>query len=207
MTTEFSASATVELNGFASSLLADVRGGRGVLDPGLVRYSGTGTVAGRAITAECVEGSLQAVFAALDQAKPGDFLVAVCPGPSAYLGEVLATHLTNLGLSGVIIDGWIRDRAAISDLPISIYAKGLYPHNQRRREAGKPLIDIMVGGVHIHPGDWVVGDDDGLVIIPEAELAADLAAARKAAKLEARVLEFVRLGKAPAEAVRLAQST
>lgn len=206
MTFDQHAAAAGELAGLASSLLADVRGGSGVLDPGLLRFSGRGTVAGRAITAQCDEGSLQAAFAALGNAKPGDFLVAVCPGPSAYLGEVLAAHMTNLAVSGVIIDGWIRDRAAIKDLPLSIYAKGLYPHNQRRREAGKPMVAVTVGGVQIQPGDWVIGDDDGIVIIPETELGDTLIAARIAAKLESRILDLVRLGKTPAEAVRLAQS-
>src|SRR4051812_16429660 len=77
----------------SSSIVADVSEGRGVVSFGLVRFSGSGTVAGRAVTADCAEGSLRAVFPALDQAQPGDILCMTAPGSTAYLGDLLATHI------------------------------------------------------------------------------------------------------------------
>ena len=87
------------LAALSTSMLADATGGAGVLAPGLERFSGSGTIAGRAITADCAEGSVQAIFAALEHAREGDMLVVRAPGRSAYLGDMLATNLMRLGLA------------------------------------------------------------------------------------------------------------
>lgn len=187
-----------------SSLVADARAGRGVLAPGLQRFGGKGISAGRAITATCAEGSLQAVFAALERAQAGDFLVVRAPGHSAYLGEVLATHLSNLGLAGVIIDGFVRDREALLEMGLPVFAKGLYPHNQRRREAGTPMNKLIVNGVEITPGDWIIADDDGIVVVPPPDVARDIAECETNLRLEERVLQLVRQKRTPPEAVRQA---
>jgi 4-hydroxy-4-methyl-2-oxoglutarate aldolase len=193
-----------DLNQLPSSLVADVRAGKGVVAPGLIRFGGKGIVAGKAITAACAEGSLQAVYAALEHARAGDFLVVSAPGNSAYLGEVLATHLVNLKLAGVIIDGFVRDREALAAMDLSVFARGLFPHNQRRREVGTPMVELVVGEVAICPGDWVVADDDGIVIVPASDVERDIEACRSNRLLEERVLELVQQRLSPPEAVRQA---
>lgn len=187
-------------------MLSDANGGKGVVAPGLNRYAGAGTVAGRAISADCAEGSLQAVFAALEHARPGDMLCTVGPGNSAYLGDILASNLLRHGLVGAVIDGFIRDRAAIAAMPISFHARGLLPLNQRRQEPGSAMVPVVIGGIVIAPGDWVVADDDGVIVIPPQEVAAVLAKAQTAAQIEQRVKELLSQGARVNDAVRQASS-
>lgn len=190
----------------STSMLSDAAGGKGVVAPGLNRYAGAGTVAGRAISADCAEGSLQAVFAALEHARPGDMLCTVGPGNSAYLGDILASNLLRHGLVGAVIDGFIRDRAAIAAMPMSFHARGLFPLNQRRQEPGSAMVPVEIGGIVIAPGDWVVADDDGVIVIPPQEIAAVLAKAQTAAQIEQRVKELLSQGVRVNDAVRQASS-
>src|SRR4051812_3901686 len=88
--------------------LSDAMVGVGVLSPGWRRFSGSGTVAGRALTADCAEGALGAVFAVLEQAQPGDVLCMTAPGHTSYMGDLLATNLTQRGLAAAVVDGNIR---------------------------------------------------------------------------------------------------
>lgn len=193
-----------ELSGLSTSILADATGGRGAVAPGLFRFSGKGTVAGRAVTADCAEGSLQAVFAALEHAGSGNMLCTVGPGNSAYLGDLLATNLMRRGMVGAVIDGYIRDRETISVMPLTFMARGLTPVNQRRQDPGSPMVPVMIGGVVIAPGDWVVADDDGVLVIAPGEVEAALAKAQENARIEERIKALVAQGAKVADAVRQA---
>ena len=188
----------------STCILSDVLGGSGVLEPGLIRLGGTGTAAGRVVTAECSEGSLQPVFAALEVAEPGDFLCIRGPGNTAYLGDLLATNVVNRGLSGVIVDGFARDRSALAAMPATFCAKGLTPVNLRRQEPGKAMEPVQFYGVRIEPGDWLVVDDDGAIAIKPTDVEDAVHRANKAVRVEMRIKELI-LQKIPVpEAVRRA---
>jgi 4-hydroxy-4-methyl-2-oxoglutarate aldolase len=192
------------LRGLSASLIADAAEGLGVVSPGLIRLSGTATVAARAVTAACSEGSLQAIFAALDQATPGDILCVTGPGSSAYLGELIANDIVRRGLAGAVIDGFIRDRAAIAQLPASFFARGVTPLALLRQIPGEAMIPLSLGGVTVNPGDWIVADDDGVVAIGPDSVAEVLARAEKKAALEARILQLIDAGTKVDEAARQA---
>lgn len=189
------------LASLSSSIVADAAGGRGVIAPGLQRFAGRGTAAGRAVTAACAEGSLAAVFVALDMARPGDFLCVSGPGASAYLGDLLAADLVRRGLAGIIVDGFIRDRAAIADLPITVLARGVTPVARRGREPGLSMVPVEIGGVSVNPGDWIVADDDGAVVVSPEEVEAIVAAARENARIEERIMAHIKAGATIMEAV------
>lgn len=192
------------LGALSTSILADATEGKGAIAPGLIRFSGTGTVAGRAVTADCDEGSLQAVFSALDHAGPGAMLCTVAPGNSAYLGDLLAADIARRGLAGAVIDGFIRDRAVISTMPLSFFARGLTPVALRRQAEGRPMVPLAIGGVTINPGDWIVADDDGVLVLDPSEVGAVLAKAEENARLEARIMALVETGMKVNDAVRRA---
>lgn len=184
--------------------LSDALGGRGVLEPGLIRLSGTGTAAGRVVTAECSEGSLQPVFVAIEAAEPTDFLCIRGPGNTAYLGDLLATNAVNRGLSGVIVDGLARDRSTLAAMSATFCAKGLTPVNLRRQEPGKAMEVMLMCGVQIEPGDWLVVDDDGAIAIKPSQVDEAIQKANKAVGVEVRIKELI-LERAPVpEAVRRA---
>lgn len=184
--------------------LSDALSGRGVLEPGLIRLSGAGTVAGRVVTADCTEGSLQPVFVALEAAEPTDFLCIRGPGNTAYLGDLLATNVVNRGLSGVIVDGFARDRGALVTMPATFCARGLTPVNLRRQEPGKAMEPILFYGVLIKPGDWLVVDDDGAIAIDPTEVEGAVQRANRSVSVELRIKELI-LQRIPVpEAVRRA---
>jgi regulator of RNase E activity RraA len=193
--------AVARLRSLSSSVIADATGGRGALRPGLIRLSGTGTVAGRAVTAECAEGSLRAVFPALDDAQSGDILCMTAPGDTAYMGDLLAHDITNRGLAGAVVDGLIRDRDAIAALAPSFYARGVTPVARRGQDPGRSQVPIEIGGVVVNPGDWIVGDGDGVVVIPSAQLDAVLAQAEDDLQTEARIMARVQSGASVMDAV------
>lgn len=185
-----------------ASTIAEATGGRGVVAPGLIRFAGNGTLAGRAITAACDEGGLQAVFTALDASSSGDVLCYTAPGLTAYLGELLATDIASRGLVGVVVDGNIRDRAGIAKLPLTIFARGTNPYAKRGPGAGRAMIPIEIGGISINPGDWVIGDDDGVIVVPPSEIEAVIASAEASIRMEKRIMARIKAGEKVRDAVQ-----
>lgn len=184
------------------SALANAAGGKGVVDPGLFRYSGSGTVAGPAVTADCDEGSLQAIWTASDGAAPGAVLCIHGPGISAYMGDLLAADLARRGFVAAVVDGYIRDRATLAAMEMSFFARGLYPMAHRKPGAGRPMAPIAMGGVTIHPGDWIVADDDGMIVIPPDDLDRMLEAAADNEAIEAGIRARVAAGAKLPDAVQ-----
>lgn len=182
--------------------LSDAVGGAGVLTPGLHRFSGTGTVAGPAVTADCEEGALGAVFGALEHAQPGDVLCMTAPGHTSYMGDLLATNLSQRGLAAAVVDGHIRDKDTIAGLPVSVFARGLSPVALRRRNPGQSMVPIEIGAVAVHPGDWVVADGDGVIVIPPDRVEAALAKAEENARIEQRIMARIKAGEKVMDAVR-----
>ncbi|WP_372731394.1 RraA family protein [Novosphingobium sp.] len=193
------------LHALTTAALSDALAGVGVLAPGFIRYSGTGVVAGRAVTADCAEGSLLPIFEAIESAKQGDFLCIRGPGDTAYLGELLAANIVNRGLSGAVIDGLARDRNQISTMPATFVAKGLTPVNLRRQIPGRAMQQVALGGVDVMPGDWVVVDDDGIIAIPPDEVEGAIGRARQAGLIEQRIRQLIlERGMPVPQAVKLA---
>jgi 4-hydroxy-4-methyl-2-oxoglutarate aldolase len=185
-----------------ASVISDATGCVGVVAPGLARFSGTGTAVGKAITADCAEGSVAAVFPALEHAQPGDFLCVSAPGSSAYLGDLLLAHLEHLRLRGAVIDGLVRDRDAIARSSLSVFARGLTPANRRTGIPGRSMVAIEIGGVRINPGDWIIADGDGIVVVPPAQAETVLAKAEQLTVMEEKILARVQAGEKLMAAVK-----
>jgi regulator of RNase E activity RraA len=190
------------LAALSASTIADATGGRGVMRPGLLRYSGSGTVAGQVVTAESGEGSLLAAFPALDAARPGDVLCMTAPGDTAYLGDMLVRDIANRGLAAVVVDGLIRDSETLSAFPVSVFARGTSPIARRGDDPGRSMVAIDVGGVTVSPADWIVADGDGAVVVSPDDVEAVLAKAEEAERLEEQMLERIKAGASVMEAVR-----
>lgn len=195
-------SMALRLAALSVSGLSDAVGGVGVLNPGLQRFSGSGTVAGQALTADCAEGALGAVFAVLEQAQAGDVLCMTAPGNTAYLGDLLASNLSQRGVAAVVIDGNIRDKETVASMPVSIFARGVSPVALRRPDRGQSMVPIVIGGVTVGPGDWVVADGDGVIAIACDQVEAALAKAEEGARIEQRIMQRVLAGEKVMDAVR-----
>ena len=124
-------------------------------------------MAGRAVTVRTYPGDWAKPVEAIDIAEPGDVIVVDAGGhPSAVWGE-LATHSAAAkGLAGVVVDGGIRDITEIRRLRFPAYARHIHPTAWEPKGMGEINAPIKIGDVTIRPGDWLVGDDDGVVSVP-----------------------------------------
>lgn len=190
------------LRSLSASIVADATGGAGVVAGQMRRFSGTGTVAGRAVTAECADGSLMAVFGAVEHARPGDVLCMTAPGSTAYLGDLLATDLVNRGIVATVVDGLVRDTDTLATLSASFFARGATPAARRGDAPGRAMVPIEIGGVRVAPGDWIIADGDGVVVVPPERIEDVLAKAEEDARREERIMARIVAGEAVMDAVR-----
>ncbi len=112
-------------------------------------------------------------LAAVDGAKPDDVLIAAAAGSmrSGIWGELLSTAARNAGCAGAIVDGAVRDVAKMRAMGFAVFARGTKPYDSRDRQRVIDLdVPVEIGGVRISPGDLVLADEDGVVVVPrEAE--------------------------------------
>ena len=180
--------------GFAASILADVAGRRGTLDGRIAAVVPSARMAGPAFTIEVRPGDNLMIHAALSLAQPGDVLVIDGKGDRtcALMGSIMMTAAKKLGLAGVVIDGAVRDTEELRALELAVYAVASNPNGPTKFTPGRINWPISCGGVAVHPGDLVVGDADGVVVV-EREKAASLldAAAAKVSDERARVADIL----------------
>lgn len=122
---------------------------------------------GVAFTIRAPHGDNLMLHKAMDMAKPGDIIVIDAGGfeDRAIFGELMATYCKVRGVSGMIVDGAIRDYEALSKMDMPIYAKGVSPNGPYKNGPGEINVPVVVGGKVINPGDILVGDQDGVVVI------------------------------------------
>jgi 4-hydroxy-4-methyl-2-oxoglutarate aldolase len=150
------------------------------------------------LTAQCAAGDNLAIHAAVARAGagPGRVLAVAFDGAVArgYWGEVLTTAAQTAGLVALVIDGEVRDTAAIERHGFPVFAAGVALRGSSKTGPGSVGTEITVGDVRVYPGDWLVGDADGVVCIRAADLAAVRAAAAARAAKETRLFEQLLAG-------------
>jgi 4-hydroxy-4-methyl-2-oxoglutarate aldolase len=161
--------------------------------------------AGPARTAWCADGDNLAVHAALARAVPGAVLAVSCDGDAsiAVWGEVLTVAAQAGGLAAAVIDGAVRDVAAIGRLRFPAFARGVAVRGPSKTGPGAVGEPVRLGGELVRPGDWLVGDDDGVVVIPAGQLARCRDAAAARAEREAAMMAALRAGASTAELLGL----
>lgn len=137
--------------------------------------SGTEGLCGAACTVRVFPGDNLMVHKALDVARPGDVVVIAAGGSpmNAVLGDIICTKAMHRGIAGFVVDGFVRDLAGIEEVSLPVFARGTTPVGPLHRGPGEINYPIACGGVVTNPGDVVVGDADGLVIVP-SNIAEDL---------------------------------
>ena len=139
-----------------------------------IRPVGKAHMVGTAFTVKVAEGDNLFFHAALDMAEPGDvFMIDAGGDPHrSIFGEIMAGYCQKRGIAGIVVDGSIRDSDAISQMDMPVYAKGITPNGPYKNGPGEIGGVITVGGVVVHPGDIVVGDPDGVIVVRPDEAAA-----------------------------------
>lgn len=188
------------ITGAATGHLVDAMGGSGGLDWRIKPLGGrTPVFCGIAITCDAGPADNLALFGALEAAKAGDVIVAATGGylATAVVGDLFAGMAHNCGIAAIVTDGTVRDAAGILMLGLPVYCAGVSPNSPARNGPGTVGLAIVVGGVAVDSGDIVVGDGDGVVVVPRlmaALVAANLAEVRTAeAALEAKVKAGLRM--------------
>lgn len=105
---------------------------------------------------------------AIAMAQPGDIIVVDGNGDisNAFCGDIMMTECQSLGIAGVVVDGAVRDQADLKKLDMPVYARGVIPKGPFKDGPGEINVPVVCGGVAINPGDILVGDEDGIVVIP-----------------------------------------
>lgn len=128
---------------------------------------------GPAFTVKVRPGDNLLLHKALDIAQPGDILVVDAQGDmsNSIMGELMVMWAQRRGLGGFVVDGAIRDIGAIKEMNIPVYAAGITPAGPYKDGPGEINIPVSCGGVVVYPGDIIVGDEDGVVVVkPEDAL-------------------------------------
>jgi 4-hydroxy-4-methyl-2-oxoglutarate aldolase len=174
--------------------VVDAMGGGGGLDYRIRPLEESSRVMiGTAVTCNAGPADNLALFGAVHAACKGDILVAATNGHSAtaITGDLLLGMAKNRGVAGFVTDGLIRDLVGIIKTGLPVYCAGICTNSPARNGPGTVGLPIVVGGVHVEPGDIVIGDRDGVVVIPLAQantVIANVQHVRAAeAELEAKV--------------------
>ena len=180
---------------FASSILADVAGRRGAMDGRIQALTPNMRVCGPAFTVDVRAGDNLMIHTAMTMAKPGDVLVidGKADRLCALMGSIMLNACKVLQLGGVVLDASIRDTEELRELGFPVWSIGANPNGPTKFVPGRINWPISCGGVAVNPGDLIVGDADGVVVI-EREKAASLLplAAAKVADERKRIDDIVK---------------
>lgn len=151
---------------------------------------GSGAMAGPALTVKTRPGDNLMVHKALELAAPGDVIVVDAGGDltNAIIGEIMVGDAVQRGLGGIVINGAIRDAAALRAGGFPVFAAGVTHRGPYKDGPGEINVPIAIDGMVIEPGDLIIGDDDGLLCVPYAEAESLLAAAQAKQEVEARMV-------------------
>lgn len=167
-----------------------------LLDVGIRPLQTGARVVGTAVTAECIVSDNLAMHAALSLAEPGDVLVVSIQGSSlgAQWGGMAANQAVMQGLAGMVVDGGARDLEEMRRLGFPVWARAVSAWSTDKRGVIGVNVPICCGGVVVRPGDIIVADDDGVVVVPKGISAEVLERALARDRREAEILERIREG-------------
>ena len=150
-----------------TTCISDAQDGLNNLNPGIKPLQEDYVLSGRAFTVKMPVGDNLAVLKAIRKAKPGDVLVIDAKGDEyrAIAGDFVVGMAKTLGLGGIVVDGVIRDVKGIKQLGFPVFCKGTTVAASGKAGVGELNVPISCGGVSVNPGDIIVGDADGVVVI------------------------------------------
>jgi 4-hydroxy-4-methyl-2-oxoglutarate aldolase len=183
--------------GAQTSHLADAMDGRGALDYRIKPLDpSNASFVGPALTAFAYPADIVAMFGALSEAEPGDVIVVANDGytRTAVFGDIAAGMMKNKGVAAFVTDGLARDKAGIVATRLPVFCQGIQPNSPAMNGPGVVGAPITLGDVHVEPGDVIVGDADGVVVVPAARLRQVLDRLAQVRAAEARTVALIEQG-------------
>jgi 4-hydroxy-4-methyl-2-oxoglutarate aldolase len=167
-----------------------------------------GRLAAPAFTVRCTPGDNLAIHVAVARAAAGSAVVVDVGGERerGYWGEVLTTAAEARGIAGLVIDGCVRDLSALEAHAFPVFATGIALRGATKQLRGALGERVEVGDAPVEPGDWIVGDVDGVVVVPRAKLESVLEAARSRSDVEQAAFVALRSGATTVELLGLDES-
>ncbi len=187
----------IELARFSTATLHEALGKIGNL-PSVIKPISPGTkICGPAYTVQTMPRDNKILHRAYAYAQPGDVLVAHCSDyyEAGYWGDLMSLGAKTKGLAGLVIDACVRDADDIEAMGFPVFSRGLCIRGTSSIEGGTLNESIVIGGIIIHPGDIVVGDRDGVVVVPRARIGEAIEKAYARETREESIREQLRRGK------------
>lgn len=178
-----------ELGRLGAATVYEAAGRQGMVDGEWLRIVPGTRIAGPAFTVLCADGDNRGIHEAIAKLSPGDVLVASSANPEPYglVGELLATQAKVAGAAALIIDGGVRDTEDLRELGLPVWSRWVRVRGAGKDARGTVGATLTVGGQQIAPGDIIVADADGVVVVPK-DRAGDVLAASLAREEKERGL-------------------
>jgi RraA family protein len=184
------------LRGIPVALLSDnLRRSSGSV--GLQPYHRPAPLAGTAVTVRTRGGDNLTMLRAFEFCRAGDVLVIDAGGDvtNAVIGGILSYYAATIGVTGVVVDGAIRDVAEIRERDFPVYARGVNHRGPYKDGPGEINVPVCIGGMVVNPGDILVGDQDGLLAFTRAEAPALIEKAKAQLRKEEQTMQAMREGR------------
>lgn len=152
--------------------IADNNSIQGTMDEDIKPLHPSMHLTGTAVTVECFPGDNLAFYQGIEAAHAGDVIVFASHGytKAGHFGDMMATACKRKGIAGVVIDGACRDKNDICELGFPVFARTTCPAGTVKESLGKINCDVTVGNVTVHPGDLIVGDCDGVIVVRQQDI-------------------------------------
>jgi regulator of RNase E activity RraA len=181
----------------------------GALDYHIKPLDPASRLCGAALTIRTRPGDNLAIYQALEESQPGDVLVIQTYDHTvgSTIGDLVVNNAKRRGLAGIVCDGLVRDASGIRALGLPVFARGLSPSSPFKDGPAEINGAIACGGVAVHPGDVIVGDEDGVVVVPQNDLVVVAERLQEVFAKEAKMLAAIEAGQLtnPAMLARLAE--